>query len=499
MAGISTNNMSSVAWILAGVLSALTAVLVIPASGFASSTSFGPSLLLRALAPALLAGMYSLPIAFGAGVAIGVVEELLLYNYPNSPGFVDVMLYVIILVALMFQHVRRGRDEEKGSWATVSAWQALTPAIARLPEIRVVRWVVGGVALLIAVAIPAMVSDASSVIFSTIIAFSIVGLSVGIVLGLSGQLSLGQFAIAGVGAVVAFAVSERAPFLLALLCAGLAGAAISLLIGIPALRTKGPVLAVTTLGFALLASYWGLSEPWALGEGVAPTPPEIFGIQFVTAKSYYYLALGVLLIALLIAWNTRRLGLGRALMAIRDNEDNARAFTVRTRRVTLQGFSLAGFIAGLGGAIYGFQLSSVDATSFPVQSSIDVVAMTVIGGASILAGPIIGAFYIVGLPAFLPLGTAGLAASQAGWLVLILYLPGGFAQGMEPLRTRYVRWAAARPRSRSRGSGDACVRVPAVRQSLGGGPTSFDAAGTRRRGPSGLRTSKGVRGYHRCS
>ncbi len=444
MAGISTNNMSSLAWILAGVLSALTAVLVIPASGFASSTSFGPSLLLRALAAALLARMYSLPIAFGAGVVIGVVEEMLLYSYPNSPGFVDVMLYVIIVVALLLQRGQRGREEDKGSWAAVTAWQPLSRAVARLPEIRLARWGAGAAALSIAVAIPAMVSNSSAVIFSTIFAFSIVGLSVGIVLGLSGQLSLGQFAIAAVGAVVAFDVSERAPFALALICAGLAGAAISLVIGMPALRTKGPILAVTTLGFALLAGYWGLSEPWALGEGVLPSPPTLLGHQFDSGKSYYYIVLAVLLLALLIAWNARRLGLGRALMAIRDNEDNARAFTLPARRLKLEGFILAGFIAGLGGAVYGFLLSSVDATAFPVQSSIDVVAMTVIGGMSILVGPILGAFYIVGLPQLLPQGTAGIAATQLGWLVLILYLPGGFAQGIEPLRARYVRWAARR-------------------------------------------------------
>jgi len=444
MAGISTNNMSSLAWILAGVLSALTAVLVIPASGFASSTSFGPSLLLRALAAALLARMYSLPIAFGAGVLIGVVEEMLLYSYPNSPGLVDVMLYVIIVVALLLQRGQRGREEEKGSWAAVIAWQPLSKSIARLPEVRLARWGAGAAALSIAVAIPGMVSNSTAVIFSTIFAFSIVGLSVGIVLGLSGQLSLGQFAIAAVGAVVAFDVSENAPFALALTCAGLAGAAVSLVIGLPTLRTKGPVLAVTTLGFALLAGYWGLSEPWALGEGVLPSPPTLLGHQFDSGKSYYYIVLAVLLLALLIAWNARRLGLGRALMAIRDNEDNARAFTLPARRLKLEGFILAGFIAGLGGAVYGFLLSSVDATAFPVQSSIDVVAMTVIGGMSILVGPILGAFYIVGLPQLLPQGTAGIAATQLGWLVLILYLPGGFAQGIEPLRARYVRWAARR-------------------------------------------------------
>jgi ABC-type branched-subunit amino acid transport system ATPase component len=70
--------------------------------------------------------------------------------------------------------------------------------------------------------------------------------------------------------------------------------------------------------------------------------------------------------------------------------------------------------------------------------------MTVIGGMSLLAGPIIGAFYIIGIPAFLPLDSAGLAAQKLGWLILILYLPGGIAQGLEPVRSRFVRWAARR-------------------------------------------------------
>ena len=77
-------------------------------------------------------------------------------------------------------------------------------------------------------------------------------------------------------------------------------------------------------------------------------------------------------------------------------------------------------------------------------ASIDVVAMAVIGGMSMLAGPLLGAFYIIGIPAFLPLDSAGLAATQLGWLILILYLPGGIAQGLEPVRNAVVRWLARR-------------------------------------------------------
>lgn len=444
MASISANNMSALAWVIAGAMSALTAVLVIPASGFSSSTAFGPSLLLRALAAGVLARMYSLPIAFAGGILIGVIEQLLLYNYPQSADLADVVLYVLILGALLLQRGVRGREEEKGSWAAVSAWRPLPERLTKLPEIRAARWGGAIVGLTVAIVIPMLVSNASDVTLSTILAFSIVGISVGVIAGLGGQLSLGQFAIAAGGAVVSFHVSRHAPFPIAMLYAGVVGAAVSTVIGIPALRLKGLLLTVTTLGFALMTSDWGLQQNWALGASILPRHPILFGHHLDTGKSYYYVVLATFLIALLLAWNIRRLGLGRSLLAVRDNEDNARAFTVQVRQVKLQGFMVAGFIAGLGGAAFGNLLSGVDSSAFPVQASIDVVAMTVLGGMSLLIGPLIGSFYIIGLPRFVHLGASAIAASQLGWLILIMYLPGGIGQGLEPLRNRYVNWAAKR-------------------------------------------------------
>jgi len=445
MAGIPVARMSSIVWSLAGVLSTLTALLIIPASGFSTASSFGPELLLRALAAAVVAGLYSLPVACVAGLVIGVVEQLLLYNYPNSGGIPDVVFYVLILVALLSRRASQGRDSEKGSWVSVTTWKPLTAAVARLPEIRLLRWSSAIIGIVVAAAVPLVMSDATATTMSAILAFSIVGLSVGIGAGLGGQLSLGQFGVAAIGAVAAFQASRFAPFPVVLIVGALAGAATSLVIGVPALRIRGMLLTVTTLGFALVTGEWLLNQGWALGAGgVTPPHPFLFGQSLDTGRSYYYVALVVFLIALAVAWNTRRLSLGRALLAIRDNEDNARAFTVRVQRLKIQGFVLAGALAGLGGVVYLFLFDFADATAFPAQSSIDVVAMTVIGGLGILLGPLLGAFYIVGLPQFLPLGATALAATQLGWLVLVLYLPGGIGQGLERLRDQYVRWAASR-------------------------------------------------------
>ena len=441
MSGIFASRMSSLAWAIAGALSAFTAILTAPTQGFISADSFGPSLLLRAMTAAVIGRMQSLPLALAGGVGLGILEQLLLWNYPRS-GLVEVTLFVIILVALLVQRQRGGRDEEKGSWAAV---QGLRPIPHRLMEIRAIRWLptvlaVGFLALLLV--LPLFVTNSLSVTFTGMIGFAIVGLSIGVLTGLGGQLTLGQFAVAAIGAVVSFQVSSRiGDFPLALLYAGLGAGLVSVVIGLPALRIRGLMLTVTTLGFALATPAWLLAQPWMLGEGRDPGRPIVFGKALDTGHSYYYFALVLFVLALLLARNVRRSGFGRLLVAIRDNEDNARAFTVRASVVKLQGYLIGGFIAGIGGATYGHSLSSIGVSTFPAKSSIDVVVMTVLGGVSVLIGPVLGAVWVLGLP-LLDIGNLGLAATNLGALMLILWKPGGLIQLVEPVRNRVVKTIA---------------------------------------------------------
>ena len=443
MSGIFAGRMSTLAWALAGSVSAFTAIMFAPA-GIISGEAFGPSLLLRALVAAVVGRMTSLPIALAGGVAIGIIEQALLWNYPQG-GLVEAAMFVIILLALLLQRGLGGRDEEKGSWAAVQAWRPLPEAFLRVRAIRALPWVFGGVSLLAAALLPLVMNNSAAIICVTIVSFSIVGLSVGVVTGLSGQLSLGQFALGAIGATVSYYASSRTGnFFLGFLYAGLAAAVASLLIGVPALRIRGLLLAVTTLSFALVTESWLLQQPWVLGEGIDPGRPIINGYALESGKSYYLMSLVVLVVAFWLARNIRSGGLGRRLVAVRDNEDNARAFTVRASIVKVQGFMLAGFLAGMGGAVYGHSLSLINDTAFQAPASINVVALTVIGGIGMLSGPILGALYIIGIPEFLPLDSAGLAAQKLGWLVLILYAPGGIAQLVQPLRDRFVDWLARR-------------------------------------------------------
>ncbi|HJT38249.1 MAG TPA: ATP-binding cassette domain-containing protein, partial [Actinomycetota bacterium] len=445
MAGVFASRMSSLAWVIAGALSAFTAIVTQPSLGFTGAQSFGPPLLLRALAAAAIGRMTSLSGALVAGIGLGVVEQLLLWNYSQA-GLVDVVLFTIILAALILQRARVGReDEERGSWAAVQSLRPLPDAIREVWLVRNMGPVVGVLALAFAASMPLFISHSASSTLSGIYALAIVGLSLGIVTGLGGQLSVGQFGIAAVAAVVSFRVTAAGGnFVFAFLYAGIAAGVVSLLLGLPALRAKGLMLTVTTLAFALITPTWLLGQSWMLGAGINPKRPAPFGVSLTSGRAYYILALAMLLVVLLLAHNVRRGGLGRVLTAIRDNEDNARAFTVPAVRMKAQAFLLAGFLAGLGGALYGHSLVRVIPASFPTQISIDLVVMAVIGGLGITSGPLLGALLVLALPAFVPLDAAGLTATTLGQLLIIMYLPGGLAQIVEPLRNRTANVIARR-------------------------------------------------------
>src|SRR5581483_11691869 len=120
---------------------------------------------------------------------------------------------------------------------------------------------------------------------------------------------LGQFAVASVGAVVSFLVSSHTgDFTLAIIYAGLAAGAVSMIIGLPSLRIRGLMLTVTTLSFALATPAWLLTQPWTLGDGKDPGRPIVFHHALDTGRAYYYFALALLVIAFLLARNARRGG-----------------------------------------------------------------------------------------------------------------------------------------------------------------------------------------------
>jgi ABC-type branched-subunit amino acid transport system ATPase component/ABC-type branched-subunit amino acid transport system permease subunit len=444
LAGVYAGRTSTMAWMLAGGFAAFTAILLLPTQVIADASTFGPGLMLRALAAAVVARMTNLPIALGVGVLVGIVENLVLWNY-GSDSAVNVALLALVLGALLLQPRVAGRGEEKGSWAAVRAWRPLPEAYARVWMLRNLRRVLGATALAIAVLIPVAGTYSQSFTLATLFGLSIVGLSLGVITGLAGQLSLGQFAIAAIGGWAFWWASAQwgNPFL-AILAGGIGGALASILVGLPALRIRGLMLAVTTLAFAFFVQGWLLKQSWALGGGVNIDAPVVLTWQLDT-KGVYYLALGTLVVALWLCHNVRRGGLGRIFVGLRDNPEGARAFSIAVTWRTLQAFAVAGFLAGAGGAVFVSALPRISSETFLPAVSISLVAMAVLGGLQILAGPLIGVLYIFGLPDLVGsrFESIALAGSTIGWLLLILYVPGGIAQLLERVRDRIADTLAA--------------------------------------------------------
>lgn len=439
LVGIFAARMSSLAWALAGILAAFTAIMIQPTRGFSTGESFGPSLLLMALAAAVLARMSSIPVAVISGVGIGLLEQVLKWNYPSG-GAVELAVFAIIMLALLMQKQRGGREEEKGSWASVQAIRPLPEDLRALWPVRNLGRILCSTALAIATLMPFVITNSASVSLTVIFGFAIVALSIGVVTGMGGQLTLGQFALAGIGAAVSYHISMRTGwFPLAFFYGGISAALVALLVGLPALRIRGLMVTVTTLAFALAAPAALFGHRWLLGDGVNPGRPIVFGNALDTGREYYFVGLFTLTVVVVLVRNVRKSGFGRLLVAVRDNEDNARAFTVSTTVIKIQGFMFGGFIAGVGGALYGHTLAQIGPATFPVSASIDVAKIAVIGGISMVAGPLIGTLFVMGMPAFVPLGAAGLAATSFGQLLIIMYLPKGLVQVVVPLRDQIAR------------------------------------------------------------
>lgn len=444
LVGIPTRRISMFVWVVAAVLSATTALMLAPGRGLTVTESLGPDLLMRALAAAVLARMTSLPRAVLAGLAIGVVEKVVAWNY--TVGQVELVLFLIVLGAMLLQHRGGTRDVEASSWTLGQLVRPIPRALADLPQVRALRW--GALAAFVAVAalVPSFLSNSQTFSATSVLAFAIAGLSVTVLTGYAGQISLGQVGFFGIGAATSYQLTVElyVPFWLSLVLSGLVGAAAAVLIGLPALRIRGLFLAVTTLGFALVAQKWLLGQTWMAGPGVIAPRPYWGPLDFVTQRAYYYLALAALLAAMWLCRNALRGGVGRNLLAVRDNEAQSATFTVPVVRTKLVAFALSGFLAAFGGAIYGHGVEHFQVNNFPVSDSLRLVSMTIIGGLGSIPGTVAGAIVVVGIDRLVDVAYLRLLTTSVGLLLLLLYLPGGFGQLLYGLRDRVLGWVARR-------------------------------------------------------
>jgi ABC-type branched-subunit amino acid transport system ATPase component/ABC-type branched-subunit amino acid transport system permease subunit len=440
MAGIFSGRMNSLAWSLGSAVAAFAAIMSAPTLSIEPG-QFGPQLLEVALAAAVIGRMDNLPFTLVAGTAIGVLEQLLLWNY-GGLGVESLILFVLIVGgALLLLRSPTGRAEEKGSWAAVAPPRPIPAALRQLPSVRALGPLVTIVVIVGLALLPLGIANANAVRLTQILSFVIVGFSVGIVTGLGGQLTIGQFGIAAVGSIASYEVASRThDYVLSFLYAGVAAAIVMVVLGLFAIRAKGLFITVTTLSFALLVTNWLLPESWVLGfNGVTPGSPSVMGFHLDTGKRYYWFALAMTALCFIVTRNIRSAGLSRLFVAVRDNEDNARAFTVPATAIKIRGFAIAGFIAGIGGAVYAHSLFTLGAASFDPGDGLSVTVMTVVGGIGSLIGPILGALYVFVLPDFGHLESLAIAGTALGQLLIIVYLPGGLVHLLTPFRDAVVK------------------------------------------------------------
>jgi branched-subunit amino acid ABC-type transport system permease component len=450
LAGVPVDRVVTLVWAVAAAMSAVVSLILLAGKPLVGTESLGPHLLFQALAAAVLARFTSLPRALAGGLLIGLVQQVVFYNWPG--GLADVVLFGLVLVALLVQHRGRPRTDEASSW--------LFSGARRLGSGSRSPWsapVVGAVCLVAFALLSRLATNARTLSYTEIAAYAMLAVSTSLLAGVAGHVSLGQVAFFGLGAAVSYqlAVSVGWPFWLALVGAGVIAALASMIVGLPSLRVPGLLFAVTTLGFALAAQGWLLAQPWMVGSGVLAPRPILGPVDLAGQRAYFVFALVVLA---LVAWVTRNLlrsGPGRQIVAVRDNEATAAAFAVPLVRTKLLAFAAAGFIAGVAGAVYGHGLQNFSVNDFPVANpglqagaidSLRIVAIAVIGGLGSIPGAIAAAALIVGVNQLTDSVALQLLTSSVGLLVLLLVLPGGLASLPGPLRDLAARAFGGRSR-----------------------------------------------------
>ncbi|HWG94097.1 MAG TPA: ABC transporter permease [Mycobacteriales bacterium] len=453
--GIPVHRVWMTVWMLAALLSALGIFLRAPLVGLPIGTITGPAILLPALAAAVIARMEKLPVAFGAGIALGVVDQAVFYSTRDSRLSQAVVLPVV-LAALLLQRraFSRAKEQADASYRAVHEPRAVPAVLRPLREVVLARRAVAVVVAAVAVGLPFLVGPLYRNDASLVLVYALLGLSLVVLTGWAGQISLGQVGFLGIGAAVAggLAADAQADFFLSVGAAGLVGAAVAVLVGLPALRMPGLYLAVTTLAFAAAMSSFVLNRDyfgWLLPEPENPVlRPVLYGrVDTADDLAFYYLCLAFLVAGVLSLRAVRASRAGRVLMAVRDNPRAAQAYGVGLARARLTAFAFSGFLAAVAGALFAYQQGAVDSGAFPVTGSLAVFAMVVVGGLSRPMGAVLGAAYLVGLervPGLRDVELVQLLTTGVGLVLLLLLLPGGLTAAVLEVRDKYLRWVAAR-------------------------------------------------------
>lgn len=432
--GYSTDMIGAANWAIACGLAAAAGILIAPITGI-STTTF-TFLIIPALAAALIGRFSSFGLTACTGVLIGVAQSEILRFQSELPswfpqqGLKESFPFVVIILAM----VATGKlIPPRGSL------KMGRPPLATSGRFRPSVAVLGAGAVMGLYLLYHGNATYQAALTASIIG-AIVALSLVVVTGYVGQISLAQMTFAGVGA---FAVSKLAeehsvPFLVSIVLAAICAVPIGVLIGLPALRVRGVNLAVVTIGAAVaIDSFVFQNTNWSGGiDGLKVPEPKLFGWSIDASahpERFGAFALLILLLCVYAVCNLRRSKMGRRMLAVRDNERAAAGSSVAVSATKLQAFAFASFIAALAGVLLAYQTGRIAFERFAPLSSILFVAVAYIGGIASVSGALVAGTLVSGGIAFTALNELGALEDWQGLIsgllliVVVMMAPDGIA------------------------------------------------------------------------
>jgi branched-chain amino acid transport system permease protein len=405
LVGLSPTELAVVNTTLGAVVAGSLGILVAPLITLDAQTLAFQ--IVPALGAALLAGFTSFFIACFAGLAIGVFQSLLTYwstqswfptDSGGSPirGLSELFVFLVIVLALFLRGASLpGRGE------LVEKRLPVVPRPERLARPAVLALVIGGLALIV------FPYDFRQAGINSLLGIMIC-LSLVLVIGFVGQISLVQLALAGAaGFAMSHLTTDAGGVWASFPISALIGAAVATILGlvtaVSALRVRGVSLAVVTLAGAVALEQFGfLNSRWGGGDRGSPvSQPHIGGLDLSPAASFrgldnslpspifgFLVLIVTILLALLVA-NLRRSNLGLRMIAVRSNERAAAAAGVDVRNTKLAAFGIASFIAGMAGALYAYNFGSVSSTRFGAVTALGLIAFAYFGGITMVSGAVI--------------------------------------------------------------------------------------------------------------